>query len=129
MKILNIKRIHAVKCVLCILTDEQFGFNVPVAQRIARWTSNPKVVGSIPARDESKFFFITRSINMNKLHFNRNYLDCKSFAKKIVSHERSVNRKVCSFHDFPTTSTGSREPLSTCLKVVTSIYYFRVTLS
>ena len=24
---------------------------VPVAQRIARWTSNPKVVGSIPTRD------------------------------------------------------------------------------
>ena len=25
--------------------------HVPVAQRIARWTSNPKVVGSIPTRD------------------------------------------------------------------------------
>ena len=39
---------------------------VPVAQRIARWTSNPKVVGSIPARDVEQihiwfrfvFFFI-----------------------------------------------------------------------
>ena len=25
---------------------------VPLAQRIARWTSNPKVAGSIPARDD-----------------------------------------------------------------------------
>ena len=25
---------------------------VPLAQRIARWTSNPKVVGSTPTRDE-----------------------------------------------------------------------------
>ena len=29
---------------------------VPVAQRIARWTSNPKVVGSIPTRDEHFYF-------------------------------------------------------------------------
>ena len=28
---------------------------VPVAQRIARWTSNPKVVGSIPTRDGLTF--------------------------------------------------------------------------
>ena len=27
-------------------------FVVPLAQRIARWTSNPKVVGSTPTRDE-----------------------------------------------------------------------------
>ena len=30
---------------------------VPVAQRIARWTSNPKVVGSIPTRDALLEFF------------------------------------------------------------------------
>ena len=29
--------------------------NVPLAQRIARWTSNPKVLGSIPRWDDCKF--------------------------------------------------------------------------
>ena len=29
---------------------------VPLAQRIARWTSNPKVLGSIPRWDEEIFF-------------------------------------------------------------------------
>ena len=28
---------------------------VPLAQRIARWTSNPKVLGSIPRWDEKSF--------------------------------------------------------------------------
>ena len=28
---------------------------VPLAQRIARWTSNPKVLGSIPRWDENIF--------------------------------------------------------------------------
>ena len=31
--------------------------NVPLAQRIARWTSNPKVLGSIPRWDEVLVFF------------------------------------------------------------------------
>ena len=31
--------------------------HVPLAQRIARWTSNPKVLGSIPRWDEHDFFF------------------------------------------------------------------------
>ena len=30
--------------------------DVPLAQRIARWTSNPKVLGSIPRWDEEIFF-------------------------------------------------------------------------
>ena len=30
--------------------------DVPLAQRIARWTSNPKVLGSIPRWDEETFF-------------------------------------------------------------------------
>ena len=30
--------------------------HVPLAQRIARWTSNPKVLGSIPRWDEHDFF-------------------------------------------------------------------------
>jgi hypothetical protein len=29
--------------------------HVPLAQRIARWTSNPKVLGSIPRWDEHDF--------------------------------------------------------------------------
>ena len=31
---------------------------VPVAQGIARWTSNPKVVGSNPTRDDISFFLL-----------------------------------------------------------------------
>ena len=31
---------------------------VPLAQRIARWTSNPKVLGSIPRWDEKYFLVI-----------------------------------------------------------------------
>lgn len=31
------------------------GVPVPLAQRIARWTSNPKVLGSIPRWDETFF--------------------------------------------------------------------------
>ena len=31
------------------------GSGVPLAQRIARWTSNPKVLGSIPRWDEKSF--------------------------------------------------------------------------
>ena len=30
------------------------GYHVPLAQRIARWTSNPKVLGSIPRWDVNK---------------------------------------------------------------------------
>ncbi len=30
--------------------------SVPLAQRIARWTSNPKVPGSIPGWDEKSFY-------------------------------------------------------------------------
>jgi hypothetical protein len=32
---------------------------VPVAQWIARWTSNPKVVGSIPTRDAFQTLFFS----------------------------------------------------------------------
>ena len=31
---------------------------VPLAQRIARWTSNPKVLGSIPRWDEKNFWLV-----------------------------------------------------------------------
>ena len=34
----------------------QYYRHVPLAQRIARWTSNPKVLGSIPRWDDSFFF-------------------------------------------------------------------------
>ncbi|GFU95087.1 hypothetical protein TNCV_4138711 [Trichonephila clavipes] len=44
---------------------------VPVAQWIARWTSNPKVVGSNPTRDEASMkeqfiFTVLRMDNTNK---------------------------------------------------------------
>ena len=34
---------------------EYVHIGVPLAQRIARWTSNPKVLGSIPRWDENTF--------------------------------------------------------------------------
>ena len=36
--------------------------HVPLAQRIARWTSNPKVLGSIPRWDDLPFLFIFQLI-------------------------------------------------------------------
>ena len=36
-------------------------YHVPLAQRIARWTSNPKVLGSIPRWDD--FFFFSSFIS------------------------------------------------------------------
>ena len=36
---------------------------VPLAQRIARWTSNPKVLGSIPRWDEKSFDFLMLATN------------------------------------------------------------------
>ena len=36
--------------------------NVPVAQWIARWTSNPKVVGSNPTRDETYFAILYKKV-------------------------------------------------------------------
>ncbi|KAK9885843.1 hypothetical protein WA026_013722, partial [Henosepilachna vigintioctopunctata] len=46
-----------VKAAIWNKNDDIKSFNiVPVAQRIARWTSNPKVVGSIPARDAVNYF-------------------------------------------------------------------------
>ena len=39
--------------------------SVPVAQRIARWTSNPKVVGSIPTRDALEECFFMKKIYIN----------------------------------------------------------------
>ena len=41
---------------ICTLTRQEF-LLVPVAQWIARWTSNPKVPGSNPGRDAKGFFF------------------------------------------------------------------------
>ena len=36
-----------------------FSYQVPLAQRIARWTSNPKVLGSIPRWDANIAFWLT----------------------------------------------------------------------
>ena len=43
--------------------NKKFLCGVPLAQRIARWTSNPKVLGSIPRWDET-FFCLTLSGNV-----------------------------------------------------------------
>ena len=46
----------------------QFSINcVPLAQRIARWTSNPKVLGSIPRWDDSKLFWIFGQLTFTQL--------------------------------------------------------------
>nr|KAF7401996.1 hypothetical protein H0235_015332 [Vespula pensylvanica] len=46
-------------CKIAVSTSHH---QVPVAQRIARWTSNPKVVGSIPTRDVGAFTIETSPI-------------------------------------------------------------------
>ena len=41
--------------------------SVPLAQRIARWTSNPKVLGSIPRWDDL-FFVFSKGKHMDLLN-------------------------------------------------------------
>ena len=43
------------------MTPTTYYSGVPLAQRIARWTSNPKVLGSIPRWDD--FFFFSSFIS------------------------------------------------------------------
>ena len=43
--------------------NKKFLCGVPLAQRIARWTSNPKVLGSIPRWDEKSFDFLMLATN------------------------------------------------------------------
>jgi hypothetical protein len=53
-----------------------FSSQVPLAQRIARWTSNPKVLGSIPRWDDNILTFTIR-LHTKRLHtedLNRRYL-------------------------------------------------------
>ena len=50
---------------------------VPLAQRIARWTSNPKVLGSIPRWDEVVFVSrILFPVQSHAIHFV-SYLRCQ----------------------------------------------------
>ena len=42
---------------------------VPLAQRIARWTSNPKVLGSIPRWDEC--FFLLQNVNVRMAEWSK----------------------------------------------------------
>ena len=42
---------------------------VPLAQRIARWTSNPKVLGSIPRWDEC--FFLPQNVNVRMAEWSK----------------------------------------------------------
>ena len=39
---------------------------VPLAQRIARWTSNPKVLGSIPRWDEAILILLIAGLKRKK---------------------------------------------------------------
>ena len=45
---------------------------VPLAQRIARWTSNPKVLGSIPRWDDTfcNIFFVIRVLLLNRITYS-----------------------------------------------------------
>ena len=43
---------------------------VPLAQRIARWTSNPKVLGSIPRWDGKYFWFAITLYPMPSTSYN-----------------------------------------------------------
>ena len=43
--------------------------DVPLAQRIARWTSNPKVLGSIPRWDDS--FFLVQTVNVRMAEWSK----------------------------------------------------------
>ena len=52
---------------------------VPLAQRIARWTSNPKVLGSIPRWDDMKHFWLT---DIREVFF---------FIKTVVFHQKELS--------------------------------------
>ena len=49
---------------------------VPVAQGIARWTSNPEAVGSNPTRDDRLFFHLFFSIKFIIVCFPANVYGC-----------------------------------------------------
>ena len=46
---------------------------VPLAQRIARWTSNPKVLGSIPRWDDNRVFLGYLLKVMKKMNFGAKF--------------------------------------------------------
>ena len=59
--------------IICILRSESDAFihtsqfsGVPLAQRIARWTSNPKVLGSIPRWDDT-FFYVSQIMYISRI--------------------------------------------------------------
>ena len=49
--------------------NKKFLCGVPLAQRIARWTSNPKVLGSIPRWDEC--FFLLQNVNVRMAEWSK----------------------------------------------------------
>ena len=63
---------------------------VPLAQRIARWTSNPKVLGSIPRWDDS--FFLVQTVNVRMAEWSKAPDSRHCFAPLIESCENSGPR-------------------------------------
>lgn len=66
-------------------------YQVPVAQWIARWTSNPKVVGSTPTRDAYFFsFFFYFSENMILTNTNYRIIELTVLHKFIILVDGSM---------------------------------------
>ena len=64
---------------------------VPLAQRIARWTSNPKVLGSIPRWDDFFFLFLLYFIFIVKGFFRKKKKEKKnSFSNPNRLHEGDI---------------------------------------
>ena len=63
---------------------------VPLAQRIARWTSNPKVLGSIPRWDDS--FFLVQTVNVRMAEWSKAPDSRHCFGPLIESCENSGPR-------------------------------------
>ena len=69
---------------------------VPVAQWIARWTSNPKVPGSNPGRDASTIFnkaYFSVVFNSKAMHtlFKSNVKDGSDVRINLLTHNMSFN--------------------------------------
>ena len=68
----------------------QYYRHVPLAQRIARWTSNPKVLGSIPRWDDFFFLFLLYFIFIVKGFFRKKKEKKNSFSNPNRLHEGDI---------------------------------------